>query len=98
MLLRQILDKNNEEYKLYDEVWSHITRFHPEIKDIETIENILNNPDFIVKSNWDETSKLYYKQYKKLYKVVVVETKEKRIKTTLTTDKIKKGEILWTKK
>lgn len=88
-------DKDNVEFVLSNEVWFHIQKFHPEIKDTETIEQILKTPDAIVESNWDHESYLYYKSFGKLYRVVVVHLQEKRIKTTLTVRTIKKGNIAW---
>ena len=91
-------DKDGNAVSLDDETWSHIQEFHPEITDTSLIESILHDPDRIVRSNWDVDSILYYKQLRShRFHVVVVHTIQKRIKTTLTTDKIKRGEILWVK-
>ncbi|MDI6792163.1 MAG: hypothetical protein QME81_04760 [bacterium] len=91
----KLKDKDDNEFILYDEIWEHIRRFHPEITQIEVLQSVLQYPDAIIKSSWDPESVLYYKRSRHLYKVVVVQLKEKRIKTTLTERKIKKGEILW---
>ena len=94
----RLSDKDGNEYQLDDETWAHIQEFHPEIDSVDLIETILLHPDRIVRSNWDEQSILYYRQIKPhRFRVVVVQTAEARIKTTLTTDKIKRGEVLWVK-
>ncbi len=98
MKLKDFIDKDENEFALYDEVWGHIRKYHPEIKDLKAIETIIKNPDVIVRSSWDKNSNLYYKTIGHLFRVVVVQTEEKRVKTTLTTDKVKKGEILWKKR
>jgi hypothetical protein len=91
-------DKDGNEFRLEDETWAHIQEFHPEITNIELIASILLDPDAIVRSNWDAQSILYYRQIRpNRFRVVVVQTVEARIKTTLTTDKIKRGEVLWAK-
>ena len=95
--MEKVVGKDDVEFTLYDEVWKHIREYHPEIKEVETIELILKEPDVIIKSRWDDESYLYYKQFGHLFGVVVVQMREKRIKTTLTTDKIKKGDIIWKK-
>lgn len=83
---------------LDDETWKHIREFHPEITDFEMIEKVLQNPDWIVQSNWDLETYLYYKRVRpKRYLVIVVQLGQNRIKTTLTTDRIKDGEVIWPK-
>ncbi len=89
--------KEGKEFDLPDNVWHHIRQNHPEIQ-LNHLKQILRNPDAIVRSNWDEASQLYYKKIGKYYKAVVVEREQKRVKTTLTTNKVKTGEVLWKKK
>jgi len=96
-MLEVLTDKDGNKFELIDEVWLHIRTFHPEIKNIRMIEEVLKEPDIIAKSNWDEESELYYKKIGHLFRTVVVQKKENRIKTTLTTDKVKKGTVLWKK-
>ena len=93
----KIADKDGKEFDLPDSVWHHIRQNHPEIK-LNQLKQTLRDPDVIIRSNWDETSQLYYKKIGQYYKVVVVESEEKRVKTTLTTNKVKTGEVLWGKK
>lgn len=93
--MKVLHDKDGKDFILTKDTWNHIQRYHPEIKTIEQIEVILKEPDTIVRSNWEKESLLYYKKIGHLYRVVVVHTVEKRIKTTLTERKIKEGEIIW---
>jgi len=93
--MRWLRDKDDNEFILYDETWQHIRMFHPEITGVEDIETVLQDPDVIMRSNWDPDSILYYKRHGHLYRVVVVQIVEKRIKTTLTERRIKEGEIVW---
>ena len=93
----KIADKDGKEFDLPDSVWHHIRQNHPEIK-LNQLKQTLRDPDVIIRSNWDETSQLYYKKIGQYYKVVVVESEENRVKPTLTTNKVKTGEALWEKK
>lgn len=92
---RWVKDKDGNEFALYDETWRHIRQFHPEISRVEIIESVLLEPDVMMRSSWDPNSLLYYRRCGHLYRVVVVQTEERRIKTTLTERKIKEGEIVW---
>jgi hypothetical protein len=92
-----LLDKDGNVFQLTSGVWKHIQPFHPEINDINLIKQVLVEPDSIVKSNWDHHSRLYYKRIGKYFKVVVAHIKDKRIKTALTVDGIKRGEVIWQK-
>ena len=91
----KLVDKDGKEFTLYDEVWHHICRFHPEIDNVDILEQVLRYPDAVIRSDWDVDSILYYKKRGYFYTVVVVQMKDMRIKTTLTERRIKEGEILW---
>ena len=93
----KIADKEGKEFDLPDSVWHHIRQNHPEIQ-LNHLEQTLQSPDVIVRRNWDEASQLYFKKVGKYYKAVVVESEQKRVNTTLTTNKVKAGEVLWKKK
>lgn len=83
---------------LEDETWEHIREFHPEVTEIGMIEGVLLNPDWILRSVWDTQTYLYYQRVRPhRFGAVIVEMSEKRIKTTLTTDRIKEGEVIWQK-
>ena len=57
----KIADKDGKEFDLPDSVWHHIRQNHPEIK-LNQLKQTLRDPDVIIRSNWDETSQLYYKR------------------------------------
>ncbi len=91
-------DKDGNEFALDDETWAHIQEFHPEFENVESIQSVLLKPDWIVRSNWDRESVLYYRRIKaRRFRVVVAQIADRRIKTALTTDAVKKGEIVWPK-
>ncbi len=74
MTLKKFSDKDGNKFALHNEVWKHIRKYHPEIRNLKTIETILKNPDLIARSSWDENSNLYYKKIDHLFRVVVVQT------------------------
>ena len=76
-----------------------ITVKHVTMKDKEqTVETVLSDPDFIRKSKIDENVYLYYKQKDRLYCVVVRhEGAEGFLITAYPTDKVKEGDLIWTK-
>ena len=86
--------KNN--FSLPEERLKHIHDKHPEIK-ISVVKSSLVDPDYIVKSDIDENIKLYHKKKGKYYIVVVVNTDKRLIVTSFLSDKLKKGELKWTK-
>lgn len=49
----------------------------------------------VIRSSWEPDTVLYYRRIRHLYRVVVVHTTEMRVKTALTTDRLKEGEVLW---
>lgn len=96
--MQWLTDKDGKKFALDTETWEHIREFHPEITDADLIEAVLLEPDWIVRSNWDTTTYLYYSRIRPhRYRVVVVDMAEKRIKTTLTTASLKEGEVIWQK-
>ncbi len=84
------------EFEMSESVWKHIKTNHPEISE-QVIQDVLTSPEIIVRSSWDFFSFLYYRKTGKYYKTVVTEMREKRIKTALTADKVKQGDIIWKK-
>jgi len=80
--------------------WEYLTTFkHPVMKNKEDIVKfVLQMPDEIRQSSTDREIFLYYKQSDKLYCVVVKHTgKEGFLITAYPVDKVKEGEIVWTK-
>ena len=43
----KLVDKDGKEFALYDEVWQHIRRFHPEIDNVDILEQVLKYPLFL---------------------------------------------------
>lgn len=82
------------------EYWQYlITKKHKTMEGKEEIvKEVLHHPDEIRQSKIDETVFLYYKQFDKLYCVVAKHTGEGGfLITAYPTDKVKEGEIIWTK-
>lgn len=64
----------------------------------DIVKEVLTRPDQIRKSKIDKSVYLYYKQKEKLYCVVVKHlNKEGFLITAYPVDKVKEGEIVWTK-
>jgi len=64
----------------------------------DIVREVLQNPDEIRQSKIDKTVFLYYKEFDKLYCVVAKHTGEGGfLITAYPTDKVKEGEIIWTK-
>jgi len=95
-VLKTYDDPFGNHIEVWESVWEHIESNHPEIT-LKTIETVIKSPETIVQSNWDENSHLYYKKLGKYYKVVIIDRIHQRVKTTLTTNKIKTGETIWPK-
>ncbi len=87
------------------ERYDHIVQFHPELlKYIETIRISLEDPEFIVQSNTDNSVELFYHYFvstsigdKWLCVVVKFLQEDYFIITVYFTDKIKNGDIKWKK-
>jgi hypothetical protein len=80
--------------------WSYlITVKHPVMKGKEDIvKTVLREPSEIRQSKTDNEVFLYYKQFDKLYCVVVKHMeKEGFLITAYPTDKIKEGDVIWTR-
>lgn len=79
--------------------YKHIKRSHPEIKDIVVfIADTLSTPSFIVESKANMENWIYHKEKelsKTLYKVVVIDIRQSRIKTAFITDSVKGGAVIW---
>ena len=64
----------------------------------EMVKEILRDPEEIRRSSIDSSVFLYYKRFDKLYCVVAKhEDGEGFLITAYPTDKVKEGEIIWTK-
>lgn len=79
--------------------WTMISEHkHLEMKGYEKqVEETLKRAEIVRRSQGDPTVCLYYKKMVKYYQVVVVKHQNGQgfVVTTYWTDKIKKGEVLW---
>lgn len=90
--------------RLTDERRAHLLG-HPEMAGLESaLAHAIASPDVAVQSNTDDTVLLYYRQQttrefgEKLLCVVIKHLPEDSfVITAYLTDKIKTGEVLWTK-
>lgn len=94
-VLRRFDDWEGITYVLWERVWTHIREGHLEIKTPDELGPVLAEPDVVVRSNWSDTGRLYYKRIGKYYRTVVVDTEEQRVKTAYVTDAIKSGDTIW---
>ncbi len=99
-------DIHNRRIRLTDERQEHIEVDHPEMYgQIDKIQDILSNPDIIVRSRTDPEVELFHRHYvvtpvteKYLCVVVKVLVGDMFIVTAYFTDTIKRGEVLWERK
>ncbi len=97
-------DHEGRAIRLTDERLAHILD-HPEMEGMQSsISETLENPEKIVRSRSDEQAHLYYRAYpdttvgeKFLCVVVKALEGDAFVLTAYLTDRIKRGEILWSK-
>ncbi len=80
--------------------WEYLVSIkHPVMKNKEDVVTaVLQTPDEIRQSKVDKDVFLYYKQYDRLYCVVVRHAEmEGFLITAYPTDKVKEGDVIWTK-
>lgn len=90
----------NIEVRTTVQYWEYLITFkHPVMKNKQDIvKSVLQSPDEIRQSKIDKEVFLYYKQYDKLYCTVVKHTgTEGFLITAYPTDKVKEGDVVWTK-
>jgi hypothetical protein len=96
-------DVLDEEIVLTQQVRAVILSKHPEVADfIDQIHQVLREPDEIRQSIRDDRVVLYYRYEAKVldgkWLVVVVKQIDRNyVSTVYATDKVKSGEIIWTK-
>ena len=98
----EFTDKFNRKIMLSDERQKHITDTHPELSDMsDVLKETLEEPELIKRSVYDENVILIYKYYEHIYNgkymCVVVTLDNRLVVTAYITDRIKDGEIIWTK-
>lgn len=99
-----LIDYSGNAIHLTDERLAHIKE-HPEmVTHTSKINEILTNPDIVVKSRSDEEARLYYKYYaglslgdKNMCVVVKFKQDDAFVITAYFADSIKKGDVLWKK-
>ena len=83
------------------EYWQYLVKIkHPCMaKKEKIVKEILKSPDKIYKSILDNTVHLYYRKIERLYCVIAKHNtpKEGFLITAYPADKIKEGEIIWTR-
>jgi hypothetical protein len=90
----------NIEVRTTVQYWEYLVTFkHPVMKSKEDIvKAALQMPDEIRQSKMDKDVFLYYKQFDRLYCVVVRHAgMEGFLITAYPTDKVKEGDVIWTK-
>ena len=98
----KLLDYQNRTVELSDEVWNHISESHPEVS-IEDIKLALADPIEVRRSLAKENAELFYhlktQDPKLRYRLVVVKllNQDCFISTAMSTNQIKKGEVLYKK-
>lgn len=101
MELWEVFTKRGRRIALNAERWNHLVLRHPEMSEhLEEIKEVLQDPDFIVKDNFQPNIFLYHKYYKVqgIFIVTVIDEERGFILTSYTTNMIKRGTILWQKK
>lgn len=97
------IDVLDEEIVLTQQVRTTILNKHPEVADfIDQIEVVLRDPDEIRRSIRDDRVVLYYRYETEILNgkwiVVVVKRVDRNFVSTIyATDKLKSGEVIWTK-
>ncbi len=100
--MRVLHDRWGMEIRLTDERLGHILD-HPEMKEMEeAIVETLSEPESVVRSRSDQQVRLYYRLYrdtfvgeKLLCVVIKVLPDDAFVITAYLTDRIKRGEIIW---
>jgi len=90
----------NVTIRITEEYWRYIVEIKHKImaNKEHLVKEILSEPDEIRRSLIDKSVFLYYKKFDRLYCVVVKHlNNEGFIITAYPTDKVKEGEIVWTK-
>lgn len=97
-----ITDAFGRNVKITKERLNHILMTHPEMEKVgNKIRDVLNDPEYIKQSTYDDEVILYYKYFTSIKKYITVVVKihtHSFVLTSYVTDRIKKGGTLWRKK
>ncbi|MCD5417404.1 hypothetical protein LR021_03440 [Candidatus Bipolaricaulota bacterium] len=104
--MKRFIDIHNRQIRLTDERQEHIETDHPEMfGQVNKIQEVLSDPDIIVKSKTDPDVELFYRHYditpvteKYLCVVVKILVEDAFIITAYFADTIKRGEMVWERK
>lgn len=78
------------------ERWNHALRH--KIPNLDVLEGCLKNPDEVRKSKYDEDARIYYQRNDGEYVCIVVQIEDGFIMTAYTTERMKEGKTIWTRK
>ena len=104
--MKWLRDIHNRQIRLTDERQEHVETDHPEMfGQVDKIQEVLSEPDIIVRSRTDPDVELFYRHYRitpvtERYLCVAVKilVEDAFIVTAYFIDTIKKGEVLWGRK
>lgn len=103
--MKWFTDVNHRRIRLTKERQEHIETDHPEMMhQVNRIEEVLENPEVIVRSKTDASVELFYRHYEitpvtdKFLCVVKVLPDDLFVITAYFTDASKRGDILWKRK
>lgn len=88
-------DKDGATFWLSPKALHHVKHDNLIQDPVVFIEEVFRQTIAIVKSRWHPTRELYYSPFGKLYRTVVVDNEDHRIKTAYISDSIKGGEAKW---
>ena len=89
-------DKDRRIYSLSPTTYKHIKEDHSIDDPVSFIKDTLLEPFAIVEDKTSQDRWIYHKDYRnKLYKVVVVSLKDRKIKTAFISDAVRGGKIIW---
>ncbi len=94
--LQRFTDRHGNQFFLSPAALRHIRDDNHIADPTDFIAATFHDAIAIIKSRWKPTGLLYYaRQASRRYKTVVVDVKDRRIKTAYISEKIKGGEIVW---
>ena len=102
--MKILRDRFHRSIRLTDERLDHLLDFHPEMANqLRRIRATLSSPTYVVQSSNDIAAELFYKFYntspvgaKYLCVIVKAIGDDYFVLTAYFTDKIKRGELIWT--
>ncbi len=93
--LLEFTDKDGATFRLSPKALHHIKHDNLVNDPASFIQEAFRNTIAVVKSRWHPTRELYYAPFGTLYRTVVVDNEDGRIKTAYISDSIKGGGVRW---